>query len=127
MGDGTAPEKRAIRRFALQLPVIVNAVSESGEVLQKAAETRDVSSNGICFYCDAAMVADSEIEFTVMLPVEVTMSEPLRVQCHGKVVRVEPDQGDGKFAIAAAIDSYDFVADDDKQKFIGADDAPSTL
>ena len=33
MEEVTAPEKRAIRRFALQLPVTVNAVG-SGELLQ---------------------------------------------------------------------------------------------
>ncbi len=54
MADGTESDKRAIRRFALQLPVTVNAVGGPGEVLQAAAETRDVSSHGICFYCDGA-------------------------------------------------------------------------
>ena len=80
-------EKRAIRRFSLQLPVIVNAVSESGATVQTTAETRDVSSNGICFYCDAAIERSSEIEFTVTLPAEVTMTEPLKVLCHGTVLR----------------------------------------
>jgi len=118
-------EKRAIRRFSLQLPVIVNAVSESGATVQTTAETRDVSSNGICFYCDAAMERRSEIEFMVTLPAEVTMTEPLKVLCHGTVVRVE--KGDGKFSIAAAIESYEFVVNDEKQKFVAADDAPPTL
>ena len=57
--------------------------------MQAAAETRDVSSHGICFYCDSAMEASSEIEFTVTLPTEVTMTEPICVRCSGKVVRVE--------------------------------------
>jgi hypothetical protein len=112
MEDVSTSEKRAIRRFSLQLPVIVNAVSESGEPVQTTAETRDVSSNGICFYCDAAMERRSEIEFTVTLPAEVTMTEPLKVLCRGTVVRVE--KGDGRFTIAAAIESYEFVVNDEK-------------
>ncbi|MGA3127625.1 MAG: PilZ domain-containing protein [Candidatus Korobacteraceae bacterium] len=125
MEDVSTSEKRAIRRFSLQLPVIVNAVSESGATVQTTAETRDVSSNGICFYCDAAMERRSEIEFTVTLPAEVTMTEPLKVLCHGTVVRVE--QGDGKFTIAAAIESYEFVVNDEKQKIVAAGDVLPTL
>jgi hypothetical protein len=123
MEDATTSEKRAIRRFTLQLPVAVNPVSESGE--EMAAETRDVSSNGVCFYCDAAMEPNSAIEFTVTLPGEVTMTEPMKVMCRGKVVRVE--EVDGKFAIAAAIDSYEFVACDEDQEFISANDEPPAL
>jgi hypothetical protein len=82
------------------------------------AETRDVSSHGICFYCDAPMQPNTAIEFTVTLPAEVTMTEPISVRCHATVVRVEDPKPDGKYAVAAAIDSYEFVADDEKQKFI---------
>ncbi len=122
-----AAEKRAIRRFAIQLPVTVNAVSSSGEVLQAMAETRDVSSHGICFLtCDAAMEPGAAIEFTVTLPTEVTMTEPINVQCRGTVVRVEKNL-DGKFAIAATIESYEFVASDEEQNFDAVNDAAATL
>jgi len=50
MEDKTAQEKRAIRRFALQLPVTVTAAA--GEEVKAEAKTKDVSSHGICFYCD---------------------------------------------------------------------------
>jgi PilZ domain len=113
MEDVAAREKRAIRRFALDLPVTVTA--RSGESLQATAETRDVSSHGICFYCDSAMVRDSAIEFTLTLPKEVTMTEPVSVHCRGRVVRVDGNAGNGKFAIAAAIDSYELVSDDETQ------------
>ncbi len=119
-------EKRAIRRFALQLPVTVHAVSDSGEGLQAVAETRDVSSRGICFHCDAEMERGAEIEFTVTLPTEVTMTEPISVQCRGTVVRVEKN-ADGKFAVAAAIDNYEFVAGEEEQNFAAANDAPPTV
>jgi len=127
MADVTESEKRAIRRFALQLPVTVNAVSESGEVMQAVAETRDVSSHGVCFYCDAAMELGAAIQFTVTLPTEVTMTEPISVQCSGTVVRVEKKDGDSKFAIAAAIAGYEFVADEEEQNLAAGDDAAATL
>jgi hypothetical protein len=117
MEDVTAQEKRAIRRFALQLPVTVTAAS--GEQVKTIAHTKDVSSHGICFYCDSAMERGSAIEFTVTLPTEVTMTEAINVRCLGTVVRVEGESA-GKFAVAAVIDNYEFVADEDKQRVIPA-------
>jgi hypothetical protein len=123
MDDADAQEKRAVRRFPLQLPVTVTATS--GEQLKTTAESRDVSSHGICFYCDAALEHNSAIEFTVTLPTDVTMTEPISVRCNGTVVRVETNDDDGKFAIAAAIDSYEFVASNEKQYFISTMDTPT--
>jgi hypothetical protein len=119
----TAQDKRAIRRFALQLPVTV--IATSGEAV--TAETRDVSSHGICFYCDAAMEPDSVIEFTVTLPTEITMTEPISVRCRGTVVRVEKNQAGGNFAVAAEIKSYEFVASDEQQTLTTTGDAPRAV
>jgi PilZ domain len=124
MEDAEGQEKRAIRRFALQLPVTV--VAESGEAVEATAESRDVSSHGICFYCDTAMEPESAINFTVTLPSEVTMSEPLKVRCSGTVVRVESRKGAGKFAVAAAISNYEFVSNDPTDEMTaGADALPA--
>jgi hypothetical protein len=127
MAEVTESEKRAIRRFALQLPVMVNAISGSDETLEAVAETRDVSSHGICFYCNTAMEPGAAIQFTVTLPAEVTMTEPISVQCHGTVVRVEKKEGEDKYAIAAAIERYEFIADDEKGKSSGGGDSAATL
>ncbi len=99
------PEKRATRRFALRLPV---AVTHDGAE-EKNAQTRDVSARGICFYVDSAISPGSLIEFTLTLPPEITLTESIRVRCKGKVVRV--DDGDGKVAVAAVIDEYEFLAE----------------
>jgi PilZ domain len=126
MEDANPQEKRAIRRFALQLPITVTA--QSGELVESTAESRDVSSHGICFYCDAAMEPESAIEFTLTLPSEITMTDPLRVHCSGTVVRVERQKGAGKFAVAAAISSYEFVpndVDEFEQMIAGADAPPA--
>lgn len=124
MEDMRPEEKRAIRRFTLQLPVTVTA--KSGERLETTAESRDVSSHGICFYCDTALEAESAIEFMLTLPTEVTMTEPLQVRCTGKVVRVENGRGEGKFAVAAVISNYEFVADDAMQDQVVNSEADAT-
>jgi hypothetical protein len=119
-------EKRAIQRFPLQLPVTVTA--NSGNSTGAMAESRDVSSHGICFYCDEPMEAGAPIEFTVVLPPEVTMSVPLRVRCSGTVVRKEVrSHGEQRFAVAASIQSYEFVAEDEQPETVSKADVPPAL
>ena len=101
-------DKRGTRRFALRLPVSVT-YTEDG-VQEKAAQTRDVSARGICFYVDSAIAAGSSIEFTLTLPPEITLTESIRVRCKGKVVRVD-DGKEGRIAVAAVIDEYEFLSE----------------
>ena|ERR1700675_1025176 len=100
--------KRATRRFALRLPVSVRYGENEQE---HAAQTRDVSARGICFYLDSAIQAGSPIDFTLTLPPEITLTESIRVRCKGHVVRVEGGGPASKMAVAAVIDEYDFLAD----------------
>jgi hypothetical protein len=102
-------EKRATRRFALRLPVSVNYTGDTGAAF--AAQTRDVSARGICFYMDAPLTTGADIEFTLTLPPEITLTESIRVRCKGKVVRVESSQADAKVPVAAVIDEYEFLSE----------------
>ena len=102
-------EKRATRRFALRLPVSVNFNGNTGP--EMSAQTRDVSARGICFYLEAPLATGSDIEFTLTLPPEITLTESIRVRCKGKVVRVEPGLADSKVPVAAVIDEYEFLAE----------------
>ncbi len=100
-------EQRSTRRFSLRLPVTVK-FSDAG--VEKTAQTRDVSARGICFYLDSSVAEGSEIEFTLTLPPEITLTESIRVHCKGKVVRVET-QEPGRVGIAAVIERYEFLAE----------------
>ena len=102
-------EKRATRRFALRLPVAVNYTDNGSQ--EKVAQTRDVSARGICFYVDSSIESGSSIEFTLTLPPEITLTESIRVRCKGKVVRVDNAAQDGKVAVAAVIDEYEFLSE----------------
>jgi hypothetical protein len=101
-------DKRATRRFALRLPVTVRYGENEPE---HAAQTRDVSARGICFYVDSVIQAGSAIDFTLTLPPEITLTESIRVRCKGRVVRVEGGSPANKIAVAAVIDEYEFLAD----------------
>ncbi len=102
-------EQRATRRFSLRLPLAVRYTD--GEVCEKVAHTRDVSARGVCFYMDNTIAEGSEIEFTLTLPPEITLTESIRVHCKGRVVRVEPAGPNGKVGIAAIIERYEFLAE----------------
>jgi hypothetical protein len=102
-------EKRSTRRFALRLPVSVTYSDDGAH--EKAAQTRDVSARGICFYVDSAIAAGSAIEFTLVLPPEITLTESIRVRCKGKVVRVDNSSAEDKVAVAAVIEEYEFLSE----------------
>ncbi len=94
-------EKRATRRFALRLPVAVTYADNGTQ--EKSAQTRDVSAR--------AIAAGSPIEFTLTLPAEITLTESIRVHCKGKVVRLDDASSNGKMAVAAVIDEYEFLSE----------------
>src|ERR1700686_657911 len=100
-------EKRAARRFALRIPVSI----DRGENLNsnEAAQLRDVSARGICFYLDSPIEQGSPVGFTLTLPPEITLTESIRVQCKGRVVRIEDASEPGKMAVAAVIEEYEFL------------------
>lgn len=108
MGETQQNDKRSTRRFALRLPVTVRYSDGADE---HSAQTRDVSARGICFYVDSGIQAGSPIDFTLTLPPEITLTESIRVRCKGRVVRVESGSANGKMAVAAVIDEYEFLAD----------------
>jgi len=100
-------EKRAARRFALRIPVTVDQ-GENGS-RPETALIRDVSARGICFYLDSDVAQGSPIRFTLTLPPEITLTESIRVQCKGRVVRVEDAKVEGKIVVAAMIEEYEFL------------------
>ena len=99
-------EKRAARRFALRVPLTIERANP-GQM--EPAEIRDVSARGICFYLDSAIAQGASIGFTLTLPPEITLTESIRVQCKGRVVRVDDATEKGKVSVAAVIEEYEFL------------------
>ena len=97
-------EKRGARRFPLRVPVSVESDNTT-----RPAQLRDVSARGICFFLETEVAQGSQIGFTLTLPPEITLTESIRVQCKGRVVRVENGRVDGKLAVAAVIEEYEFL------------------
>jgi PilZ domain-containing protein len=102
------PEKRSIRRFSLDLPISVKFLDNGRH--EVSGHTRDVSARGIFIYLDTEIRAGAAIEFVMTLPAEITLSDPIRVRCTGKVLRV--DKSGQEQGVAVAIDKYDFVSEE---------------
>jgi len=98
-------EKRSSRRFCLDLPVAVK-FNDNG-THEVTGHTRDVSSRGVFFYLNSEITEGASIDFVMILPSEITLTDPIRVHCSGKVVRV--DRTVDEQGVAVAIDKYDFV------------------
>ena len=108
MSTKAQTDKRSTRRFPLTLPVAVKVKThDKSEIV---SETRNVSARGVFFYMEAAPAEGSEVEFTLTLPPEITLTEALRIHCVGRVVRIDKGTGQ-KFGIAAAIDKYDLTSE----------------
>ncbi len=99
-------ERRASRRFTMNLPLTIRFNAGANRVEQEA-RTRDVSFRGLYFLLETGFEPGSAVEFVLTLPKEVTMAGDVHIQCYGTVVRVE-EHNDRK-GIAARIDRYEFL------------------
>ena len=99
----TSMERRSATRFQLKLPLTLRSGDHSIQ-----AFTNDVSARGVLFYTDTEWNGDSQLEFDITFPPEITLSTSLRVRCRGKVIRVMPPSAIG-VGIAAAIHNYEFL------------------
>ncbi|HWF38382.1 MAG TPA: PilZ domain-containing protein [Candidatus Acidoferrales bacterium] len=99
-------ERRAARRFSMNLPVKVR-FSAGDSVSEKQGETRDVSFRGLYFMIEASLETGSSIEFVLTLPQQITLAGDVNIRCYARVLRVEPI--DGRRGVAARIERYEFL------------------
>jgi hypothetical protein len=99
-------ERRTSRRFGMSLALTVRPTAGDGTIEQKG-RTRDVGFRGLYFMTDANYEVGSEIEFILTLPKEVTQANNVNIRCRGRVLRVEPY--DGNRGVAARIERYEFL------------------
>jgi hypothetical protein len=99
-------ERRAARRFSMNLPVKVRFSSGEG-VTERQGETRDVSFRGLYFTIEASLETGSSIEFVLTLPQQITLAGDVNIRCYARVLRVEPSNG--RRGVAARIERYEFL------------------
>jgi hypothetical protein len=99
-------ERRAAQRFPFQLPVTLRL---AGGELESVGLTQDVSARGAFILTEANVAEAAGLEFTLVLPPEVTLTESMRVRCQGKAIRVEGPGLGGKFGVAVVVERYEFL------------------
>lgn len=99
-------ERRAAQRFDFQLPVGIR-LPGTGQVGH--GFTQDLSGRGAFFYTDLAAKQGEEMELTLVMPCEITLTENMRVRCRGKVTRVQ--QVERKFGVAVHLEAYEYLAE----------------
>jgi hypothetical protein len=90
----------------MSLALTVRSAGVDGAIEQKG-HTRDVGFRGLYFMTDVDYEVGSEIEFVLTLPKEVTQATDVNIRCRGRVLRVEPY--DGNRGVAARIERYEFI------------------
>jgi hypothetical protein len=95
-------EMQSAPRFPLHLPVEVKS-----QIGACAAETQNISANGVLFAMDRDVPVGSIVDFTILLPGDVVGSRSdIQIDCHGRVVRSFDDRG--RRAVGVVIDEYHF-------------------
>jgi 1,4-alpha-glucan branching enzyme len=100
-------DRRALRRFSLDLPIHIKRLN--GDQSDATGHTRDVSSRGVYMLISSELKPGAPIEFVMTLPSEITLADPVRVRCQGRILRVDRDGQE--MGAAVAIDHYDFVGE----------------
>ena len=89
-------------RFPLHLAASVK--SQGGAY---AAETENISANGVLLAMDNDVPVGSMVDFTILLPAEVVGArQDVQIDCRGRVVRSFEDRG--RRGVGVVIDEYHF-------------------
>ena len=100
-------ERRATRRFRMKLPMTVRWTNQSGTG-EAHAESEDITSRSVYFVLPTELENGSPIELVFVMPHEITLAEPVRVRCQGRVRRTEIEQAD-RVGVVAEIERYQFL------------------
>jgi PilZ domain len=95
-------EMQSAPRFPLHLAASVKALGGA-----YAAETENISANGVLFAMDNDVPVGSMVDFTILLPAEVVGARrDVQIDCRGRVVRSFEDRG--RRGVGVVIDEYHF-------------------
>lgn len=109
-------ERRAAQRFDFHIPISVRLI---GGEQEGSGFTQNLSARGALFHTDFGLAEADAVEFTLVMPSEITLAENMRVRCRGKVLRVYPSGIGTRSVVAVHLEGYEFLPQ--------TDEAPSTF
>ena len=105
-------ERRATRRFRIKLPMTVRWANLSGN-WETQAESEDITSRGVYFFLPAEIENGSSVEVIIVMPRQITLAEPVRVRCQGRVRRTEI-KDTHRVGVVVEIQQYRFLRENEK-------------
>ena len=105
---GVVIERRTTRRFRVKLPLRVRWATKSGNG-EVHTESEDISSRGVYFFLPTRIKKGSWVELVLVLPREITLTEPVLVRCQARVQRTEIKKRN-RIGVAAQIEIYQILA-----------------
>lgn len=116
----TTPPVRVERRAGQRFPyLLATSFRQIRDGIEGVGFTQDLSSRGVFFLTDAALVEGSEIELTLRMPSEITLGASMPVRCKGhilRIVRPKPSSVAGhstqsKIGVAVRLQCYEYLPD----------------
>jgi c-di-GMP-binding flagellar brake protein YcgR len=104
-GGGHSSERRRHRRIEMELPI---EIFVEGSEVPLVGSTRNVSAGGVKFVVPRRLEQNSDLEFVLSLPREITLCDTMRMRCKGKILRVSTEGELGSTAVAS-IQKYEFL------------------
>ena len=93
----TGPERRRSRRIPANYSICVRSSPPSGKELERYAQTRNISSEGVLFLCPDMLEQGAEVDVSIGIPSAYAVSLPAAQLDTVAVVvrseRIEPDEG----------------------------------
>ena len=110
-------ERRVGQRFPYLLPL---SLRQPETAIEGVGFTQDLSSRGVFFFTNAALIEGSSIELTLRMPSEITLGESMPVRCRGRVLRViRPTESapetsgtassETKIGVAVRLEGYEYL------------------
>lgn len=96
---------RTSKRFPVHLPAKVLLDKDTA-----AGSTANISAAGVYLWIDGGLEVGSNTKFEITIPGEsIGSSNDVRLCCHGRVVRCDQAQENGRSGVACVIEKYEFI------------------
>lgn len=104
MSSPSEVERRGEPRIAAAHPIVLEWESGEGEFHRARGTTRDMALGGVYCFLERPLERGTAVNFSLVLPAELTRGNPLKLRCKGRVLRSERS-GQRAFGVAVSVDS----------------------
>lgn len=100
-------DRRRAPRVATVLPICFEWQAGDDEIRHTRGFTRDVSRFGIYSFLESPLSPGLAVGFEMVFPRELTATEPMKLWCHGQVLRSEVQER--RFGLVTTIEDHEIL------------------